>query len=197
MKKIIVGALGICAVLLMGTAQASVIHDVQNGKLVGASGVDVGGTLYNVSFVGTCAEAYSGCDSSLFQFTDSSSAVMALEALFSQVFINNVTVSGVEYNFDSSPELTNGCTQFGFCEIWLPYDFSSGVITSAWHVNGAGTDYLASTDFVTNEIYGNGAAYLTFAKFELMSATLPEPGTAALLGIGLIGLGLARKRKAS
>jgi len=53
-----------------------------SGILTGATGVNVGGTFYNVEFVeGTCAALFDGCDSvNDFDFTMEADAVAASRA---------------------------------------------------------------------------------------------------------------------
>ena len=88
-----------------GSAQAATL-DIQGGQLFGATGVDVAGTLYDVQFIdGTCAALYIGCElSNPGSFGDQTFALLASQALDTQVFID----SGLG-NFDSDPQLTNGC----------------------------------------------------------------------------------------
>jgi hypothetical protein len=50
--------------LILGAAGASgATLNASGGQILGASGVDVGGTLYDVEFLdGTCIALFSGCD---------------------------------------------------------------------------------------------------------------------------------------
>ena len=49
--------------LTYSTASYSAVLNVSNGNLLGASGVDVNGVLYDVAFQdGICEQLYSGCD---------------------------------------------------------------------------------------------------------------------------------------
>lgn len=75
-----------------------------SGQLRGAAGVDVGGTLYDVTFrEGTCTALFDGCDDpSDFTFTTLTDAQAASQALLNQVFID-----GPAGNF-VSPSLTFG-----------------------------------------------------------------------------------------
>ena len=116
---------------MAGGAQAATF-DVIGGQLFGASGVDVGGTLYDVEFLdGSCITLFNGCDDvSDFTFQTSLAASVASQALLDQVFLD-----GPLGNFDSSPNLTNGCsiglastrcwslTPYGPSSIFPPYSF--------------------------------------------------------------------------
>jgi hypothetical protein len=66
---------------------AATITTDEFGKLIGAHGVNVGGTLYDVEFNdASCAEIFSGCDSlNDFDFTTQSAALAASQALLDQV----------------------------------------------------------------------------------------------------------------
>ena len=78
------------ALTLMSAGAGAATLNVVGGQLVGASGVDVDGTLYDVEFVdGTCVDLFNGCDeSSDFMFTTEAAALMASQALLDQVLIN-------------------------------------------------------------------------------------------------------------
>ena len=192
MKKILFSAIWLCT--FASTANALVIYDIQNGSLMGASGIEINGDIYSVTFEDSCSSAYAGCDELLFDFTTEQDAVAALDALFDQVFVDDVIVGGVEYDFDSFPELAQSCDRLGFCEIWVPYlDLGNDRVQSAWYVNSSGNDYVGSTTHNGYYTYGDGRDFMAFTNFELTSA--PEPTTLALLGLGLVGLGFARKKK--
>jgi len=102
------------------TCSATLIVD--NGALMGATGVDVNGILYDVSFVdGTCIGLFNSCNENTdFPFTnpdDLNNDVLlraAMQALLDQVFIDSQLGA-----FDSQPELMNGCNISG-CAIGTP-----------------------------------------------------------------------------
>ena len=102
------------------TAEATTILVVNNGILMGARGVNVEGTLYDVDFVdGTCLTAYGLCDPAHLPFNGTAS--FAAQALLDQVFVN------ADFPFDWDASLTFGCTGIGGpagqCFIYTPYAF--------------------------------------------------------------------------
>ena len=111
--------------LLACAASAATLIVNDSGILTGATGVNVGGTLYDVTFVdGTCIALFEGCDSvNDFDFTTEADAVAASQALLDQIFLD-----AAQGEFDSDPGLTSGCvnTTFGVCEVWTPFGSASG-----------------------------------------------------------------------
>ena len=93
------------------------VLDIAGGLLVGASGVDVGGEFYDVTFVdGTCIDSFAGCDEVTdFAFADLASATLASQALLDQVLLD-----GASGAFDSTPSLTAGCPGPTLCQIFTP-----------------------------------------------------------------------------
>lgn len=59
--------------------------------------------------------------------------------------------------------------------------------------SSAGTGYRAFADNVTLDVSGVATTY----NFETAAAAVPEPGMLALFGLGALGLGLARRKKAA
>jgi hypothetical protein len=92
-------ALLVAFVLVASGAQAATLN-VVDGQLMGASGVNVDGNLYDVQFLdGTCIGLYNGCDEiSDFTFQTEASALLASQALLDQVFLDSP-----EGMFDSNP----------------------------------------------------------------------------------------------
>lgn len=197
MNKYFLSLVWVFALAFSGTSKANVIYDIQNGALIGASGININGELYSVTFGDSCASMFGGCNSALFDFTTQQGAVAALNALFEQVLVDNVSVGGIVYNFDTHPELVQSCDLVGvaFCEIWVPYQVSNGLVTSAWHVNTGTDDHVGSNDWSGPITYGDGMPYMAFTNFEKVAASVPEPGSLALLGIGIAGLGLIRRKQ--
>ena len=95
----------ICLLVASATTGSAANLTVVDGELQGASGVDVGGVLFDVSFLdGTCISVFDGCDDvSDFTFQSQADAALAGQALLDQVFVD-----GAQGNFDSQPELTRG-----------------------------------------------------------------------------------------
>jgi hypothetical protein len=95
-------------ILAASSASAATLN-VVGGQLLGASDVDVGGTLYNVEFIkDSCIALYDGCDSpDDFIFNTASEALLASQALLDQVFID-----GVSGDFDSRPPTNRGLRKY-------------------------------------------------------------------------------------
>src|SRR3954464_4666147 len=94
----------ICFMCVLSNAvMAAPILQVDGGKLTGASGVNVNGTLYDVQFVeGKCNDLFSGCDqSSDFVFVTQAAADLASSALLNDLF------TGI---YGSDPTKILGCS---------------------------------------------------------------------------------------
>ena len=108
------------ACLISGYAHSATLNTA-GGQLIGASGVNVGGSFYDVEFVdGTCAASFNDCNQlSDFDFATQTDATLASQALLDQVFLNTPLGS-----FDDDPELTAGCLFVQNCLIGTPYGFT-------------------------------------------------------------------------
>lgn len=165
-----------------------------NGILTGATGVNVGGALFDVEFIdGTCVSLFSGCD----QNTDfalnslGSRPDVAGQALLDQVLI------GV---FDTNPELVRGCSNTSFCQIDIPTqtgapgNFFGGFLQND---TGLNSDVAGIVQYSVNRDTGANRPAETFARFTPQVGAIPEPGTWAmmLLGFGVIGALMRRRRQ--
>ena len=109
------------AVVLIGfgsTARAATLHVDVSGELLGSSGVEVAGFLYDVELAdGTCIDLSSGCgDATDFFFSNGASAILASQALLDQMFLD--VPSG---DFDSTPILAAGCNGVNTCVAMTAY----------------------------------------------------------------------------
>jgi hypothetical protein len=174
-------------------AQATL--QVSGGILTGATGVNVDGSLYDVSFVdGTCAAVYGTCDPAHFDFTDLSHAHDAAVALLNQVFID-----GPAGDFDSHPEDIFGCVGTpDVCHGVVPYandpvfyDLSKASLADNWSDPADGVTDIA---YMTEDSTADEQA--VYARFTL-EQSLPEPSTwlSMLLGFAFIGGFLRHGRK--
>ena len=220
-------ATGVMAVGLAMTApKASAIDFVvdNNGLLTDAKGVQVGGSLFDVSFIdGTCISVFDGCDEqSDFTFDNLADAEAASQALFDQVFVVNPD-NGDDYDLDAG--VIAGCGLAGGCNIRNPYGlFDGGSFVKQYLTiniyapsdSDTALDYLEEIDILNNASggpipypitpgYDTGPGLVgatdVWVKWTPASTTsppppakTPEPG--ALLGLGLTALvGAAAKRK--
>jgi len=193
--------------MIYSTNSYSATLIVENGALMGATGVDVDGVLYDVQFIdGTCDALYSGCDSMAdFPFSNPSNDAtllnIAMTALFEQVFIDSPLG-----NFDSNPALTNGCNVSGGCQINTPLFPSSSTAfvasTGAFNTTALDQGRVSFLDHLT----AGSAVYNSVHPFPELdqnvfavwnqSAVVPIPAAIWLFGSGLLGLIGAARRKA-
>ena len=173
----------VTSVFALSTNSATLVTN--GGQLLGAADVDVGGTLYDVSFLdGSCDSLYGGCSS--FTFNTQADAALASQALLDQVFIGA---------FDSNPSLTNGINSPLEGEVRTPWVTNLGVVTLMLARNGDDSDFL---DFVfddavaVSEDTGNSAiaVYAVWAP-----SPVPLPAAAWLFGSALLGLAAVKRKK--
>lgn len=160
---------------------------VSGGLLTGATGVNVNGSWYDVSFQdGSCDSLFSNCTISAFMFQNSTDAFAASNALLDQVLVGA---------YDDLSSDIFGCYVDGiYCSVMTPYNRSTqdAYVANAYNL-ASGTDLVftgtmppgsASTGFMNNTVF----AVWTVAE-------VPVPAAAWLFGSALVGLAGAAGRK--
>ena len=193
--------------LLFNSSLYAVTLDVREGVLFGASDVNVNGVLYDVAFMdGSCIDLFNGCDqNSDFTFSspdnDGILARLASTALLEQVFLDSSLGA-----FDSTPNLTDGCTHSTTCNIFTP------IITNG-SVSGAGLTSIITSNrnlfdvpaildgrsiLFDSTLPSNIRPDLDAAVYAVWSpgTVVPIPGSLILFVSGFLGLiGVSKRRK--
>ena len=171
-----------------------------DGQLLGATGVDVGGTLWDVVFSDGEWDYSSG--------TGLPASTKEEADLFSQALLGQVLLDSSLGQFDSDPETANGCFNLNVCIFYTPY-FVDGVNTYfslAFNQSPSTTleDFVRDVPGILGLTGDFGdATNWTLGVWTLSSSepppepptSVPEPGTLALLGIGLFSMSLIRRRR--
>lgn len=173
--------LGLGALLLglQATALASPILVVSNGILTGAQGIEFGGGQYDVTFSDVRP------DNDDFMFGNYQQTYAASQALDQFVF------QGV---YDSTPNLTRGCSSWAACFVVTPYAVNWLAVTGAAFSN---TESRILDATLAYSVLGNAAnqssvTYAHWSRQEVRQA-VPEPSTLLLAGAGLAALAVRRK----
>lgn len=179
-------------VSLGSQAQAATLDVDGGGNLLGASGIEVGGSLYDVSFAnGICQDFWHRCGDLFpaFTFPTAVDAMAAANALISELFSDN-------NGFDTTPTLTNGCDDPAACYIITPYaldgDGETVFAYNALNLAGNGFDTAIAASIGT---YTPTNADATYAIWSPNVSPVPLPAAAWLFGTALIGLIGFAKRK--
>ena len=188
-------AVGIAALGLTSLSARAATLLVEDGELIGANGVSVNGSLFDVRFEdGTCQSLFNGCDSLAdLAFTDEASSRAAGIALLDQVFLD-----GPLGNFDTIPSLTRGCSDPIYCAPVVPFiifegggAFGIGVLNGPEVFDGVNSlAHYASPGSDTSSL-----PLRTFAVFTPAAAAVPTVSTLLLFGVGLAGLTAAGRRR--
>ncbi|MBV1879519.1 MAG: PEP-CTERM sorting domain-containing protein [Pseudomonadales bacterium] len=162
--------------LLAGTSHATVVNQLNSaGDIIGATGVSVAGSLYDVEFVtGTCLAVFTNCTqfNHDFTFTSAAEASDAAQSLFDQVFPADA---------------------IGLVDVVTVFDVLGGTVVFGKDVNFHGSD--PSGNFVGDTADHNFVTR-TFAKWSTAApSSVPEPSTFGLIALGICGLIFSRKRK--
>jgi hypothetical protein len=170
----------------------------ETGQLIGATGVNVQGTLYDVTFQdGSCISLFGGCTQENFMPVDVGGD--AAVALLNQVFLDSE--SG---NFDSDPSLTRGCgpNVWSLCRPYVPiFKFTDQErITqffAATVVNGPGDNDYFEGGFMSDDWDFTPDPGITFALFTPAAVSEPATWAMMLLGFGAIGVSLRSARRST
>jgi len=198
MKKIIKTFLTMSAFALSVPANALVVNEVGDaGQLVGSEQVVAAGTTTITGYLSGDADLYG------FGWGGGSLTIDTLgSSIDTQLFLFDSTGAGIFANDDTygllsevSGNLAAGDYLIGISSYnYDPYADGNLMFSSTW--SGQHPALTADTLTAWSGSTGSGGNYqINFSS--ATSSSVPEPGTLALMGLGLIGLGLSRKKRAA
>jgi len=199
------------AIVLAAQVHASLILQTSGSKLTGATGIEVGGKLYDVTFSGgSCADLFGGCDEiSDFIFQTEADTRAASQALLDNVFVDLI------HQFDSLPNLTEGCSSFTECRVVTPFTIATSIYpilidpirnqlpgiffppslgdgTPLKNMNGAYALNNANESDDGVSVFNQRSPIFinpTYAIWvEQPTTTVPEPSSVALIALGIVEL---------
>jgi len=189
-RKFIIGAVGIFLLSVTGTASASfIVSDPGDSSVAnGIRDLDIGGVFYDVDFTQSrgifdlvfgAGDPPSGIVPTFYY--DQAAAEAAATAI-ANAFIANGTFDMV------------GVASLQAWEVQVPYRYGGNPLNiidnASWYINTS-TAALHSDIFNRSSTPPSYAGWATFTR-----VAVPEPGTLALFGLGLLGMGLARRKRA-
>ncbi len=174
----------LAAIVLATPAAHAAAPIVVAGELLGATGVNVGGVVYDIQFVeGSCIDVYGGCDElSDFPFATFGDATVAAQALLDQVLRD--TVAG---DFDTYPDQVFGCAYPTICGAQIPFalpDATNVTAMSAINSDIETSDSVGDFDWLRTLDTGTG----TLEEFATWVVWTPVPPATPNVVLGeLIG----------
>ena len=174
------------SLVLSFSAHAATVLTNSGGLITGATGVDVGGTSYDVAFLeGSCNSLFDGCTD--FTFTTGAGATAASDALFDLVLTQTfpgilIPSSGVPAGAFVTPYSYGGGAVSLSAVTLVPWSFSGGQ-TSAGFTTGDAIDPAASL------VAAEGVVYASWTP----SSVVPLPAAAWLFISAIAGLAGAKR----
>ena len=175
--------LGIFCLLTAAPAFAATI--VLNGsELAGFDGIDVGGDLYDVRFVGGQFNNYQA-----YQATNGNPTFVSGAGAYASALLSEIQAT----SFDTNPAGIQGCSASNYCGMATPFGVVGSYFGTVITYNYAGTGDSTSGLNISPGHNFSSDSHLIWAAWSASAAPVPEPGTGLLLSMGLAGLTAARR----